>query len=274
MTTPLPISAFVICQDEEAVIEACIRSVAMCAQIVVVDSGSTDGTIGILQRLRDEDGLPVEIVHEDWRGYGAQKQFALGLCTQPWCLSIDGDERVSRGMAATLPDIVAQTETDVWKLTRYDYLLGYGYVPPGSHDRFLIRLFRRGKAWFDPDDLVHEGMRTTSAVRKLKPGGLLHFRPLTVAENFTKENKYSSLKARMRHRDGVSPKPGKMLVSPLVYFIRLYMRQGLWRCGWAGFIHATKGAIYSFLTEAKRWETDAVARKPVEEPDWRKLDRY
>lgn len=53
----LPISAFIICQNEERVIEACVRSVSFCAEIVVVDSGSTDATLAILERLRAE-GCP------------------------------------------------------------------------------------------------------------------------------------------------------------------------------------------------------------------------
>src|SRR5690606_42103655 len=101
----LPVSAFIICQNEERVIENCIRSVACCAEIVVVDSGSTDGTRALLDRLREER-LPLKILHEDWRGFGAQKQFALEQCTQDWCLSIDGAERVSEALAASRPGVL------------------------------------------------------------------------------------------------------------------------------------------------------------------------
>lgn len=261
----LPVSAFVVCQNEERVIENCIRSVSFCAEIVVVDSGSTDATLKILQRLQDE-GLPLKILHEKWRGFGAQKQFALDQCTQDWCLSIDSDERVSPKLAAALPALLQQPEVDGWRLTRYDYLPGYGFVPPAAHERYHNRLFRRGSGRFDPTDLVHEGIRIDGEVRKASPGGLLHFSPLTLGEQIEKKNKYSSLKAEMKALRGAAPSPLKMLVSPPMFFLKWYFGHGMWRCGWLGFIHAMQGAIYSFLTEAKRYENAAMRRVPPVEP--------
>jgi len=72
----LPLSAFIICQDEERFIEPCIRSLDMCSEIVVVDSGSRDRTLEVLEALKAE-GYPLVILKEKWRGYGGQKQFAM-----------------------------------------------------------------------------------------------------------------------------------------------------------------------------------------------------
>ena len=268
----LPISAFIICQDEERFIEACIRSLHMCAEIVVVDSGSTDTTLEILRRLTDE-GFPIKLLHEKWRGYGGQKQFALSQCSQPWCLSIDSDERISARLAADLPRLVA-ADVAGWRFTRYLYLDGFGYPPPNSKERFNLRLIRNGAGQFDARDKVHEGLRVTGEVRKAPNGGLLHFRPIHLHEQVLKENKYSSLKAEMKRDQKKAPQPWKMLVNPASYFLRLYFHNGLWRCGWAGFIRAGLGAVYAFLTEAKRWEDEALTQKPSIEPDFRKLDNY
>lgn len=261
----LPVSAFIICQNEAHVIENCIRSVSFCAEIVVVDSGSTDATLDILERLRAE-GLPLRILHEDWRGFGAQKQFALEQCTQEWCFSIDSDERVSPALAELFPALLADPVVNGWKITRYDYLNGYGYVPPSSHERYHNRLFRRGKGWFNTTDLVHEGIQIDGVVKKAASGGLLHFSPIVLHEQMLKENKYSTLKAKMKQQRGIKPRPWKMLISPPLFFLRWYVTYGLWRCGWSGFIHCAKGAIYSFLTEAKRYEYVAMERIPPVEP--------
>ena len=261
----LPISAFIICQNEERVIEACVRSVSFCAEIVVVDSGSTDATLAILERLRAE-GLPLRVLHEPWRGFGAQKQFALDQCTQAWCFSVDSDERVSPALARQFPRLLADPGVNGWKITRYDYLNGYGYVPPSSHERYHNRLFRRGTGRFNTTDLVHEGIEIDGVVKKAVPGGLLHFSPIVLHDQMLKENKYSTLKAQMKQDRGLPPRPWKMLASPPLFFLRWYIRHGMWRCGWPGFIHCAKGAIYSFLTEAKRYENAAMQRVPPVEP--------
>lgn len=266
MTTDrLPISAFLICQDEEHCIERCIRSLSMCAEIIAVDSGSTDNTLTILKTQQDE-GFALRIISEPWRGYSAQKQFALDHCTQPWCLSIDSDERVSRRLAAALPGMLAQ-DVAGWKLTRYDYLTGYGYVPPVAHERYHPRLFRQGAGRFDMSDLVHEAAHIEGKVAMAREGGLLHFRPIALHDQITKENRYSSLKAEMKSKRRIAPRPGKMLISPLFTFLRWYFGYHLWRCGWAGFIRASNTAVYSYLTEAKRWENAAVRKVPPVEPE-------
>jgi len=262
----LPVSAFIICHNEAAVIERCLRSVAFCGEIVVVDSGSTDGTLDIIARLRDTDGLPIRLFHQDWLGFGAQKQFALDQCRLDWCLSIDSDERVSRRLAQALPDMIARQDVAGWRLTRYDYLPGYGYVPPSAH-WFNNRLFRRGRGRFDPSDRVHEGIHIDGRIEKAPRGGLLHFRPVTLDTQMLKENRYSTLKAAMKAERGIPPKPWKMVFSPPLYFLRSYIGRGQWRCGWAGFIHSANGAVYSYLTEAKRWESERLKQVPPVEPE-------
>ena len=262
----LPLSAFIICQDEERFIEPCIRSLDMCSEIVVVDSGSRDRTLEVLEALKAE-GYPLVILKEKWRGYGGQKQFAMEQCTQPWCLSIDSDERVSPLLAAELPRLIAEPDVAGWRVTRYPYLDGFGYAPPQAKERYNLRLLRNGAGAFDTADKVHEGLRMTGEVRNSPRGGLLHFRPIALHEQFLKENKYSTLKTEMRAEQGRRAQPWKMAVNPWLYFLRLYFHNGLWRCGWAGFIRAATGGIYAFLTEAKRWEREAIARFPPVEPN-------
>ena len=75
-------------QNEAANIAACLKSVAFADEFIVVDSGSTDGTVELAQAL----GARVEVT-SDWPGFGPQKNRALDLATGDWVLSIDADER-------------------------------------------------------------------------------------------------------------------------------------------------------------------------------------
>lgn len=265
MSARLPISAFLICKDEAGYIENCIRSLDVCSQIVVVDSGSTDSTLELLGRLKDE-GFPLTVLHNDWPGYAAQKQFALERCTEEWCLNLDADERLDDALKAALPELVA-APADVagWGIRRRNYLIGYGYPADNAREHHLLRLARRGRARFDPAQLVHETMLVDGEVRKAPKGTLLHFRPLYLGEQILKENVYSSLKAEQAANAGKRARPWKIAVSPILYFMRLYVGHRLYRCGWPGFIEAGTGAVYAFMTEAKILQRELAAKTPPAE---------
>lgn len=258
----LPISAFIICQNEEAYLGNCIESLVDFADIVIVDSGSTDGTIDLVQSYIDK-GWPIRLFHEKWRGYAGQKQFALEQCREPWCFSIDSDERLDASLRKLLPELVAApVEIVGWKMARRPYLIGHGYTPEKVHERKILRLIRKGRGAFDLDQAVHEGIVPDGKVARTKTGSLLHYRPILIDEQILKENKYSTLKADQKFAEGKKPRPVKLFISPLLYFYRLYLRNGLWRCGAPGFIEAMTVAVYAFLTEAKLYQRQALTERP------------
>lgn len=153
----LPLSAFIICLNEEAYIENCIESLGFCSEIVIVDSGSTDNTKVIIERFTKE-GWPIRFLHNDWPGYAAQKQFALEQCTQDWCLNIDGDERLDEALQSELPKLLAAPPDIVgWRIARRPYLIGYGYTPKAATERKNLRLIRKDSGAYDLSLKVHEG---------------------------------------------------------------------------------------------------------------------
>lgn len=262
MADALPISAYIICQDEERYLGNCIESLGGLAEIVIVDSGSTDGTLDLIRSFVAR-GFPIRLFQEPWRGYAAQKQFALDQCVQPWCLNIDSDERLDDALRALLPTLIAAEPAVVgWRLARRPYLIGYGYTPANVFERRNLRLIRNGRGRYDLAQRVHEGIVPDGEVRPARSGSLLHFRPLPIEEQILKENKYSTLKADQLFGAGRPARPWKLVFNPPVYFARLYFRNGLWRCGLPGFIEAMTGAVYSFLTEAKMVQRHAAAARP------------
>lgn len=251
-TERLPVSAFIICQDEEAYLANCIRSLYQCKEIVIVDSGSTDNTAGLVRQFQ-ERGWPIRFIHQKWLGYAAQKQFALEQTTEAWALSIDSDERIDEDFRKLLPDLIkAPDEVSGWRIRRRAYLIGYGYMPKFVAERSNLRLIRKGRGAFDLTQKVHEGIHALSGiVKEAKRGSLLHYRPLPIDQQILKENKYSSLKADQRIAEGKGPRYGRLIFNPLFYFWRLYFKHKLVLCGFPGFIQAATGSVYSFLTEAK-----------------------
>lgn len=258
----LPISAFLICKDEATVIENCIRSLGRCAEIVAVDSGSTDGTLAILERLRDE-GWPIRIFRREWPGFSLQKQYALEQCTQEWALNIDADERLDPALADELAELVAApAEVAAWRFPRRPYLPGYGYAPRHAHEGRMLRLVRRERARYDTALLVHEAIVVDGEVRTASRGALMHFRTFLADEQVMKEARYAALKVRQMVGAGKRARPLRLLLNPLVYFLRYYLARRMFLCGFPGFIHSATGAVYAFLTEARMYQVDAVGRQP------------
>lgn len=256
------VSAFIICLNEEAYLGNCIESLEDCAEIVIVDSGSTDGTQALVQTYIDK-GWPIRFMYEPWRGYAGQKQFALEQCAQPWCLNIDADERLDGALRQVLPELLAAPDTIVgWRVARRPYLIGYGYTPEKVRERKNLRLIRKGKGAYDLSQTVHEGIVAVGEVSASEKGSLLHYRPLIIDEQILKENKYSTLKADQQFAEGRKARLSKLLFSPWLYFLRLYFRNGLWRCGVPGFIEAATGGVYAFLTQAKIHQRHALKRRP------------
>ena len=85
--SPLPLSGVVVAMDERDRIGRCLESLLdVCAEVVLVDSGSTDGTVQLAR------GMGVRVVHQDWLGFAAQKNLAIAQATRPWVLLLDADE--------------------------------------------------------------------------------------------------------------------------------------------------------------------------------------
>lgn len=245
------ISAFIICKDEVATIRRCIESVGFCRSIVVVDSGSTDGTLDIIRAMAAE-GYPVRLIEREWPGYAEQKQFALDAAEGPWCLSLDADEYVDDALRAEILALPLDT-TDLsgfW-MRRRDRLAGWGYPPAIVHARFFLRLVRKGKARFDTSRRVHESLSADGPTVRIRRGVLMHERDMSVAEESAVYNRYSTLKARDKHEARRTTGVLRLFLLPLWEFLKVYFGQRYFVCGKAGMIHAMLRAEYVMLTETK-----------------------
>jgi glycosyltransferase involved in cell wall biosynthesis len=102
----IPVSVVVLTRDEEPNIRRCLASLAWADQVVVVDSGSTDGTVPIVR------SLSADVVEQTWLGYSGQREFALRLAQlkHDWVYFIDADEWVSPELAAEISTALESPE--------------------------------------------------------------------------------------------------------------------------------------------------------------------
>jgi len=120
MQQKTPLSVVIITLNAASQIEACLKSAAFADEIVVVDSGSRDGTREIALKYN------ARVLHQDWLGFGRQKQFAVEQASHDWVLCLDADERAPPELAASLVRALDAPVAPVYRIARRNRFLGRG----------------------------------------------------------------------------------------------------------------------------------------------------
>jgi glycosyltransferase involved in cell wall biosynthesis len=218
----MKISACLITLNEEQDLPRCLRSIAGLAdEIVVIDSGSTDGTQAVAE------SFGARVVHQDWLGYVGQKNFALSAATHPWVLSIDADEELSPELSEAIRRLREQrsdtgASTDSGDAAPAGYIFRRMVQYRGRWIRHgdwypdpLVRLFLRDKAHF-AGGRVHERMELQGATTLL-PGHLHHFTYKDADDRNKRIERYATLWAETAYEKGKK-------VGPLAPFMHSTVR--------------------------------------------------
>ena len=110
----IPISAVLITKNAETFLRVCLESLLWCDEIVVIDSGSTDSTLSICSEYN------CRVIHQDFLGFGAQKNFAVQHAKNDWILNLDADEVISDELKNDIQEYLPQlsNEVSVFQLPR------------------------------------------------------------------------------------------------------------------------------------------------------------
>lgn len=238
-----PISGCVICCQEADRIGDCLRSLAFCDEVLVVDSGSTDATRAIATDL----GARV-VVRTPWPGFAAQRQFAVEQASHDWVLCLDADERVTPELAQQIVDLAARGELrGGYRLPRQSHYLGrvmrHGLFWP---DRKL-RLFDRrcGRVVANPPH-DHVAMDPGVPVADLT-GTLEHLNYRTFRDHLRTIDSYSRQAAQAMRAAGRRATPFDLLVRPPSVFVKaLVLKLGVLD-GWRGVVCAVLAGWHDWL---------------------------
>lgn len=250
------ISVFLVTLNEANTIADAIKSVSELDEVIVVDSGSTDGTVEIATRLG------AKVVHQEWLGFSMQKDFALSLCSNQWCFNLDGDEVLSPEALNEIREIVESQASDALRVPFEDIFMGKPMHPKAAK-RSIVRVFNKEKITYPKDRLVHENVLVAGKEARSNIC-IEHFGYESVEKLMDKQNKYSSLGATQKHLRNKQASIFKLaLVFPLTWFKSFVLRKHF-LSGTRGFIHAYVDAMYAFLKEAKLYEYNYVAKQKQE----------
>lgn len=259
------LSVIIITCNEASNIAECLASVAFADECIVVDSGSTDGTVELARRA----GARVETT-SDWPGFGPQKNRALALATGDWVLSLDADERVTPALADEIRKVMADpSAAAAYEIPRLSSFCGKFIRHSGWWPDPVVRLFRRGRARFT-DAAVHERVVAEGEVRRLQ-AHMLHYTYPDFAFAIQKMNRYSSDAAVAMHTRGRRASIASALGHSIWTFFRIYVLRRGFLDGGHGFVLAVLAAMGSFSRYVKlAFLTEGRPAKPLDDRDQRK----
>jgi glycosyltransferase involved in cell wall biosynthesis len=232
------LSACIITYNEADRIEACLKSVSFCDEVVVVDSHSTDGTRELAVRLG------ARVIERDWPGYRSQKQFAIESAANEWVLCLDADERVSEPLRDEIEALRAGGFAGFagWSVPRITDYFGRFLRHGNAYPDRLIRLFdRRRGGWIGYE--IHENTRVQGPVDKLR-GHLEHYSYRSLSDHQLRMQRYADLMARALYERGKRCGLGKVLLNPQWRFVRGYLLRLGFLDGWRGLVFALIEANY------------------------------
>ncbi|MBI5442820.1 MAG: glycosyltransferase family 2 protein [Deltaproteobacteria bacterium] len=245
------LSAILICKDEVEKIRGTLESVRFCDEVIVVDSGSTDGTLEICRELADV------VVERGWPGHVAQKNHALSLARGEWVLSLDADERVTPELAEEIRRVLAaEPHVDGFFINRHVHYLGRWIDHSGWYPEPRLRLFRRTMGRWGGTN-PHDEVILDGPSGRLR-GDIVHFTYDDLEDHVRTLNGFSSILAGEHAAAGRRFSWAALLLRPPLEFLKKYVLKRGFLDGPQGFFVASLSAVYVFLKAAKLWEKERV----------------
>ena len=249
------LSIAIITHNEEANLPRTLRSLPRHAEVVIVDSGSTDTTLDIARQHG------ARVFEERWMGFAGQKNFAIAQCTGDWVLSLDADEEMTRSLCEEITSLTCEqhrsTEPEAYYVSRRNMFLGRWIKHGGFYPDAKLRLFLRGAAEFEARP-VHETIKFGGITGRLRCDLVHHAYP-TLTSYIEHMNRYSVLGADVVRKRGESLASlpqflFRVVIAPAATFFWNYVVRFGFRDGREGLLLHLYHAAYSSWKYAKAWE--------------------
>lgn len=227
------LSIIIAAKNEARNIADCVQSASFADEVIVLDSGSTDGTA----QLAEAAGA--HVVLTDWPGYGPQQSRGINLAKSEWVLSLDADERISQALKAEILEAIQHPRADGYRLPRLSSLCGTFIHHGGWRPDYTLRLVKREKAGFT-HHFLHAHMTVNGSKADLQES-LIHYSYRDLDDVLEKLNRYASGNAKDLNNKGVKGSFSKAITHGLWAFFRTYVLR-------AGFLDGRYGlmlAIYN-----------------------------
>ncbi len=259
----LPLTLLVTCKNERSNVGPCIDSArAIADDILVADSGSTDGTLEYLRARGD-----CRIVEREYVTAGDFKNWAIPQSRHSWVLVLDADERATPALCAEIRDILADTpRRDGYLIRRSNRLMGHRVRHTDWGRDWVLRLFRREVCHYDgPSDHGSVQVRTGKIAKLRNP--MEHYTIWTWEQYLKKFDRYTRVQAEQWRAAGKPPSFLRMAMQPPLRFFRDYVLHLGFLDGSKGLQLAWMSAFYTFMKQARLWEERHGLKQEDVEPE-------
>ncbi len=249
--TRATIAAVIITKNEQDTLRDCLESLRWVDEIIIVDSGSTDGTEAIAREYTEHF-----YVNADWPGFGKQKQLAQSYATCDWILAVDADERIDQTLRDSILAMLANPpQNTVYNLNELTWVFGRFLKHSGWYYRH-VRLYPNQLTGYN-DNLVHESVIIPPGCQVAElDGDILHYSYQNLNHYLVKSAGYAKAWADQRQARGKKATLGQGIVHAFGCFVKMYLLKRGFLDGKQGFLIALLSAHSTFVKYADLWARD------------------
>lgn len=260
------ISVVINTLNEVKNIERAIRSVVFADEIVVVDDGSTDGTLQVLMKSKiAKDKLQV-YQHKSVGYVEPARNFAISKASNEWILVLDADEIIPESLAERLIEIAStMKKIDYVRLPRKNIIFGHFMKASMWWPDYNIRFFKKGNVKWDdqihrPPETSGEGLDLTADERY----AIVHHNYDKISQFLGRMDRYTTIQAEELKKEGYKFNWKDLFEKPLSEFLSRYFAGRGYEDGLHGLALSLLQAISFFVVYLKLWEIDKFREQSIE----------
>lgn len=259
------LSVVIPSQNSAATLAGTLASVAFADEVIVLDAGSTDGTIELAERAG------ARVIRRPYANDGDQRNAGWQAAVGRWVLALDSDEWLDADSTAAIRRVVARDpspgEPVAYELLWRNYFLGHPLKHGGLDRDYHVRLGFRTRTRWEP--VLHAPMLAEGPVGRLT--GLVHHPSCTsLASRFEKIGRYAADRAGRWRAEGVKTSLPRAAWDTLRYFCGRALLRGGYRDGLPGLVWwwlmATELLLSHFLLAFPAGREAAGANRRVQPP--------
>lgn len=263
------ISVVVCTYNNEEMVARCLESVKWADEIIVVDDGSTDNTVGTASKFTNN------IFKHKSQGYVEPvRNFAISKATHEWILILDSDERVSQNLSEKLKEYIQNAEISYIEIPRKNIIFGKWMQASMWWPDYNVRFFKKGTVVWS--DRIHSNPTTKGKGLKLNPteeNAITHHNYSSVGQFVERNSKYSKIQARELFDEGVRFNWTDIIKKPLGEFLGRYFANKGYEDGMHGLVLSFLQAFMFLLQYLYLWELSGYDDQKVTLNDVKKISK-